>query len=1208
MKSLVPLMCFVVASTSNQAFADDAYNAYRLGAYDRAAEPLISKSDNDAVAEYYLGNLFLYGYGQLKNNNTALRYFNKSADKGYLPAVLLMAKYALMHDKNPEQAVSWFKKAAAVGDINAQLFMAAAYQYGVGVKPNIDTATKYYIDAAKNGNAIAQYALAEQFLLSKHSANNKLGVIWLNKAATAGNPKALTRLGSLYIQGKLVAKDPARGLDLLNQAAKENYVPAKVELGKAAVLGHHYEEAVKWFTEAANEQNVDAYLQLADLYLDEKSPVYDQKAGFNWVLKAAESDSIDGQKQLANLYQKGIGVTADPELAKQWAAKADDTARKKVKEAPEELAALWLTNGTSDRLENSPYQMQGIFSAWNNPSVLRNNTYNQPPKLDLISRKDLFKPKFELTQPNEIPISNYYDALISKTYDYSQNHWVYPTFALNSNIEALERAYGYIYARQSLPAPNIDAYYFVDENADEEQAPAELDLMAIWTPDWKKKANYMSVVNQLYSRAILGDANAQFEIGQLFQYGIGLTQDNASAIIFYENAAEQQHLGAEYNLGLLYLKNAKDANEFQTALNWLTDSAFKGNKQAQFVLASLLRDGKKGAEGQEFIKPDPKQAMSMLYLSAANHYGPAEYELAEYLVRENNNELSVDVKKQKIALVRKLYEGAANSGVAQALLPLAFYNAIDSNKDKQERAFKVAEAQADLGDENAALLLGLLYDRGIGTSADPAKAIYWYEKAGSTPISQFILGTYLTEGKGIAQDKEQGLDLLNKSANAQFSYAEFNLAVLIKESNQDFLPALIKSYELGNNNAGIVLADYYLSENSDTEKMNQAKTIYEGLAQKGDQYAQLKLAYMLENGLGMAADAVAAQKWYTASAEQGNSDAQYLLAQLYQLGEVGAPDYALAKQWYKQSAKQLSKASVALGFIYETVDDNYSDAIKAYEAAAAQGDAYGTYDLALMYEYGKGVPVDFQKARDLFTEAANKGIDAAMNQLGGMYFYGLGVSRNDQQAITWYKKAADLGNGNALYTLGLLSETGVGTKLDFPSALGFYQKASDQGNEKAMLALARMYHYGLGVDKDPKVSASLYQKLAAKQNAYAQYQLGTYYLEGTAGERLPEKGKKLLEQSSENGNFQAQKALQKLNALTQDKVSYVEPVLVNKIPTFKGQSADRIYYDALNEWNHGDELLSRMMLQRLVTQYPNYVPAKLIFERLNQANSASIYG
>lgn len=1205
MKSLVPWICFFVASTSQQAFADDDFNAYRLGNYNKAAEPLISKTGADAVADYYLGRLYLYGYGQLKNNDLAMRYFVKSAEKGYLPAVQLLAKYTLMQDKNLEEAILWFKKAAAAGDVNAQMYVAAAYLYGLGVKKNTDVATRYYIDAAKNGNATAQFAVAENFIESRHSGNNKLGLIWLNKSASNGNARALTKLGSIYVAGKLVTKDMEKATELFKKAVEQNYAPAMVALGDIDLQQNEPDKAVDWYNKAANQHDATAYLHLGRAYLQEKSPIYNTNSGFLWTLKAAQQGLPEAKKDLANLYQKGIGVSADAALAKQWTDLATQDEKEKDKKPPLAQAALWLSNNSTDKLEETNYQVNGILSAWKNPTVLRNNTYNQSPQLQVITRQEIFHPQFELTQPNEIPINNYYDALVSKNFEFQVNQWTYPTYRLNHQIEELENVNSMVLSHLNLPAPYSEASYY--DNDDFSNA----SLMDRWTQGWQQQANYMSVFNQMYHKAILGDSQSQFEIGQMFQYGLGVTQNDESAIVFYQNAAEQQHLAAEYNLGILYLQRAKDANEYQIALNWLTDGAFKGNKKSQYVLARILAEGKEGPDGKEYIKSNSEQAMSMLYLSASNNYGPAEYELAEHLAREFNNGLSIDVKKRKLAMIRQLYEGAAANGVAQALLPLAFYNAMDDDQQRQKNAFNVANEQAAAGDEKAALLLGMLYDRGIGANKDPAKAMYWYQQAGQNPVSQFILGTYTVDGKGIAKDKVKGTDLLAHSAEAKFSYADFNLAVLKQKAGQDFIADLSMAYSLGNSHAGIVLADYYLSENnvkeiSDSKKMIQAKQIYEGLAEKGDQYAQLKLAYMLDKGLSAAPDPVAAQRWFTASAEQGNPEAQYLLGQFYQLGVLGQPDYTLAKDWYQKAAQYTSKALVALGFIYETVDDNYADALKAYEQAAIKGDVLGDYNLALMYEYGKGVPVDYQKATSLFTEAANGGIDEAMTKLGSMSFYGLGQDRNEQRALSWYKKAATLGNGNALYALGLLSETGVATKLDFPDALKYYQEASDQGNEKAMLALARMYHYGLGVTKDHKMSASIYQKLADRQNAYAQYQLGTYYLEGTMGERLADKGKQLLKEASQNGSIQARKLLQRLEA-SQGRVSFIEPVLINRAPVLADQSPDLMYLDAMNEWNRGDEVLSRMILQRLVTQYPHFVPVKRIYEQLNQATRSTFY-
>jgi enhanced entry protein EnhC len=1202
MKSLVPWVCLFIASAGQNAFADD-FSPYRLGNYNKAIESLMHQSGKNAVADYYLGRIYLYGYGQLKNNQLAIRYFTQSAQKGYLPSIQFMARYVLLHDKDPQQALDWFKKAADAGDVDAQMYTAAAYMYGLGVKQSDDIATRYYINAAKNGNSIAQFTLAKKFIDSRNSSNQKLGLIWLNKSVANNNPQALTKLAKLYLEGKLVDKNEQKGIDLLNQAVAQGFTPAMVVLGELALEQNQKEQALQWFNKVTNQNNDEAYLDLAHVYLQEKSPIYDPKTAFMWTLKAAQDGLPQGKRELADMYQKGIGVDAEPSLAKQWLNQANQDESAKNQEAALVRAALWLSNGTTEKLEQTNFQMKGILNAWQNPSVLGDFSYNQSPKLKVISRHALFKPQFELMQPNEVPITSFYDALLHNNPAFQMNQWSYPRYPLNKQLSAVERASIPIFNRLNLPAPYIDAnYYDYDDNS-------QFSLMDLFLPvGWQEQLNNISLFNSLYFKAVLGDAQSQFEIGQMFQYGIAVDQSDSSAVVFYQNAVQQGHLGAEYNLAMLYLLHPKDKNDYQLALSDLTDAAFKGNKKSQYVLARILSQGVLGGDGVVYIQPNQEQATSMLYLAAANNYGPAEFELADNLARQNESGLSVNVRQHRIALIRQLYQGAVDRGVSQALLPLAFYNAMDQDKQRQAQAFQVAKELAVTGNDNASLLLGLLYDRGIGVTADPEQAIAWYQQSGKNAVSEFILGTYTAEGKGLTADVTKGMAQLQQAVDDHFSYADFNMAVLQKQTGQEFLPNLIRAYEAGNSHAGIVLADYYLAGNSDSEKMQQARQIYTGLAEKGDQFAQLKLAFMLQKGLGAEPDLASALRWYTASADQGNPLAEYMLGQFYQLGENNAPDYTLAKQWYQKAATTLPAASVALGFIDETVDDNYLDALKAYRQAADKNDALGVYDLALMYLYGKGTPVDYQKAKDLFSEAATQGVPEAMNQLGAIYFNGLGQTRDLHHALSWYQKAAYLGNSDSMYQLGLLAETGVISKIDFNDALKYYQEASEKGNEKAMLALARMYQYGLGVEKNPKTAASLYQKLALRQNAYAQYQLGTYYLDGTAGERSVAKGKQLLQQASDNGCLQARKLLQRLEAQSpQARISFVEPVLMSKAPVVADKTVDLMYLDALNEWNQGDETLSRMILQRIVTQYPDFAPAKRVIDQLNQARLVSIY-
>lgn len=58
--------------------------------------------------------------------------------------------------------------------------------------------------------------------------------------------------------------------------------------------------------------------------------------------------------------------------------------------------------------------------------------------------------------------------------------------------------------------------------------------------------------------------------------------------------------------------------------------------------------------------------------------------------------------------------------------------------------------------------------------------------------------------------------------------------------------------------------------------------------------------------------------------------------------------------------------------------------------------------------------------------------------------------------------------------------------------------------------------------------------------------------------------------------------------------------MLNQTPTLARQSANLMYFDALSEWNGGNEIMSRMILNQIMNQFPQYIPAKRAFEQLNQ--------
>ncbi len=1131
---------------------------YRQGKYFKALQAFSTQTSYNAVEAFYLGQMNLYGYGQLKNNAKAIRFYSQAGEAGFLPAQELMALYMLLEKKDPAAAFYWFKKAADANSVRGQMYVAAAYLYGFGVKQNSDKARQYYIGAAKQGNSIAQYAIAEYFLESRSSGNKTLGMLWLNKAAAQHNPKAQLLMGKLFAEGRILPKSMQNANQWVDLAVAQGYAPAMIQKGDMARAQKDYEGAKKWYTKAADSGFLLGEFAMGQLYLDKNTPMFDMKRGYLSILKAAQNDVVVAQQALSELYKTGTGIESNAELAKEWHQKAMQNSSS---HAGIEVAK-WLSNGKSTEFAASGYQLTGIFSDWKNAEAQKQNGYNPAPQMITLTREMLYKPDFVLTTPNEVPISDYYDAIALSLGDMAKDKLIFPSYPLDENLIALKNA---LDANHNKPNDQIN-----------------------------------EMINTIKLQASLGNTDAEFNLGQMYEHGWGVQSDPLEAQRNYELAAGQNDLASMYALGILYLEDKGTfKHDYVLGMDWLNKSAFKGNAYAQFVLAQIYQYGMKNQHGEVVIHTNPGQADGMYFLAAANNNGMAQYRLAEMLVRKKQDDVSITAKESRQALIKSLYESAIANGVKEASLPLAFFNAMDSNKAKQLNAFQVAKREAEQDNPHAALLLGILYDRGIGVASSPSEAMKWYEKSGSNLVSKFILGTYYSLGRNSSQDLTKGESLLQQSAEEDFSYASLNLAVLHKQQEKPFLPQLDKAVALGNAKSGLLLADYYLSLASSDAQMQQARDIYQRFAEKGDKEAQLKLAFMHEKGLGGKVDIQTAFTWYNTSAEQGQPIAQYLLGRLYQIGQLnGTPDYALAKQWYSRSQSSYSPSAVALGFIYDTVDDNYKQAKTSYDIASQLHDSVGQYNLGLIYEEGKGEVVDDEKAKLLYQQAADQGNTHAMVQLAGLYFNGKGVTGDPQLALELYKKAADKGDRDASYQLGLLSEAGVATKIDFGRALIYYEESAKLGSQQGMLAAARMYQFGIGVPKNKKQAAMYYEMLARLGNAFAQFQLAGLYDSKDISEEKSGEAKKWLQEALKNGSPEAVQAMQKLTVQSQN-LSYVEPISINPATVTSGKPVELMYLDALNQWNCGDQIRSKMMFDRIRAQFPNYIPAKRTYERMS---------
>ncbi len=125
------------------------------------------------------------------------------------------------------------------------------------------------------------------------------GLTFLDKAASLGNPPALTELGKLYIY---VAKNRGLGLAYTQCAASQGYAPANYELGSYyELVEHNFPKAARYYLLAASQGNDDAALFMSGVF-DKTSPDVDRM----WY-----SPDEKLHKEYYSIYKK---LEADPDL------------------------------------------------------------------------------------------------------------------------------------------------------------------------------------------------------------------------------------------------------------------------------------------------------------------------------------------------------------------------------------------------------------------------------------------------------------------------------------------------------------------------------------------------------------------------------------------------------------------------------------------------------------------------------------------------------------------------------------------------------------------------------------------------------------------------------------------------------------------------------------------------------------------------------
>ncbi len=311
-------------------------------------------------AFYYLGMHFA------KNKRTrkvAFKCYLRAAELGFVPAFVKLGKCyqeAFGTEKNPGEALKWFKLATEENNPEGIFRLACCYLLGKGLEKDRKQAIKLFTRAAQYASPRALIAL---LLLQENNSPDSPSSPFFYGGDKAGNAECTHKKNSTYAGRRAIClkygigtvKSPEKALSLLYRSAKYNHWMA-FELAdsygsnknksrnlytatglyrKAAAMGNvralwqlgklYFElgernQALQCYRQAARKGHAEAAFELGRLLLKEyvSNQAADQAKAFAFFEQAAKNGHIRAYYQLGDCYYKGQGVKKDVKRAAEY--------------------------------------------------------------------------------------------------------------------------------------------------------------------------------------------------------------------------------------------------------------------------------------------------------------------------------------------------------------------------------------------------------------------------------------------------------------------------------------------------------------------------------------------------------------------------------------------------------------------------------------------------------------------------------------------------------------------------------------------------------------------------------------------------------------------------------------------------------------------------------------------------------------------------
>ena len=556
---------------------------------------------------------------------------------------------------------------------------------------------------------------------------------------------------------------------------------------------------------------------------------------------------------------------------------------------------------------------------------------------------------------------------------------------------------------------------------------------------FKKFADSKKAIQWYKKLAESNVPEAQYKLAKAYDLGLfNVNHNRKKAFEWYLRAAENNFAESQYKLGLMYEEGKEVEQNMDKAIFWYKRAIDNGDPFAKYQLARLYEEGKgiernvkKAAQLYNEIHLQEAQ-VRLRYLINEYSYIPGFLDaldvtkselidmsnidsnsirrtsLSAFLTaRQNTEDKQIFVKDY---YSQEMYDAHQRGNLlytvnSNDLNTEQIYDGRISGNQLERTIYRSSFPPKKMADYYTALAnlyrTGFVHSPHNEPGLNDIVAIEFYKQAveiprGSDGTAEYWLGLMHEEGRGVQKDVEKAVEWYQKAIK------------LSDEANRFERPRNIHPlYSIGTAEALYRLARIYEKRFIDAK---DSKVIHL------DDYRQQKQIV----------------PYYEKAAQLGLATAQYRLIQIYLEGLFNTPQSnEKAIQWLRQ-------------VIFQSV--NIQTYYKNYSSLGVTGTRY-QLDLERL-----------RRAQYLLAKVlAEKGNGEAAFNLAVMYEEGRGVTQDLEKAVVWYERAMAKSYIEAYYRQGLLYEEGRGVTQDLEKAVQLYDKASVHGLKTAQERLGQIH-------------------------------------------------------------------------------------------------------------------------------------------------------